>query len=148
MPEDAERLRERHTAERCDEGKNVNPKPAAPSVYSLKPYYLVYVTEDNTVKHNLIHARKVLDILKKLCIRQDIPNQEAIGIFNKTTDDAKSMDKYRTMLEAAIHSIVGREEEKGVESLFCRGGTVLSRETFQGIEDFEVISYLIINRAV
>jgi len=42
---------------------------------------------------------------------------------------------------------VGKEEEKGVESLFSRGGTVLSKDTFQGIEDFEVISYLIITRA-
>ena len=57
------------------------------------------------------------------------------------------MSKYRLMLETAINSIIGKEEEKGVESLFSRGGTVLSKDTFQGIEDFEVISYLIINKA-
>jgi len=126
--------------------KNVNGKPAAESAYSLEPYYLIYVTEDNTIKHNFIHAKKILDILKKQCVRQSIPNQKAIDLFNQKTGQTKKMGKYRAMLETAIHSIVGKEEEKGVESLFSRGGTVLSKGTFQGIEDFEVISYLIINR--
>ena len=54
------------------------------------------------------------------------------------------MSSYRGMLEVAINSIIGKEEEKGIESLFSRGGTVLSKESFQGIEDFEVTSYLII----
>jgi hypothetical protein len=31
-----------------------------------------------------------------------------------------------------------------VESLFQRGGTVLSKDSFNGIDDFEVISYLVI----
>ncbi len=127
--------------------RNVNGKPAAETSYSLEPYYLVYIREDNTVKHNFIHAKKILDILKKQCIRQSIPDQDAVGVFNQQTGHAKDMDQYRGMLETAIHSIVGKEEEKGVESLFSRGGTVLSKDTFQGIEDFEVISYLIITRA-
>jgi len=48
------------------------------------------------------------------------------------------------MLECAMQSIVGKTEEKGVESLFSRGGTVLTQDHFSGLEDFEVISYLII----
>lgn len=127
--------------------KNINSKQVADSAYSLEPYYLIYVGVDKTVKYNFIHAKKILDILKKQCIWQDIPDQNGIDLFNKETANAKDMDKYRSMLETAIHSIVGKEEEKGVESLFSRGGTVLSKETFQGIEDFEVISYLIINQA-
>jgi hypothetical protein len=127
--------------------RNVNGKPAAEPSYSLEPYYLVYVRDDNTVKHNFIHARKILDILKKQCIRQGITDQEAVKLFNQQTDHGKNMDQYRGMLETTIHSIVGKEEEKGVESLFSRGGTVLSKDTFQGIDDFEVISYLIITKA-
>ena len=37
-----------------------------------------------------------------------------------------------------------KAEEKGVESLFHCSGTVLSKESFQGISNFEVVSYLII----
>lgn len=57
------------------------------------------------------------------------------------------MGAYQFMLEAAITSIIGKTEEKGVESLFSRGGTVLTQDHFKGIEDFEVISYLIIREA-
>lgn len=127
--------------------KNVNGKPAVETSYSLEPYYLVYVREDNTVKHSFLHAKKILDILKKQCIRQSVPDREAVQLFNQKTGHAANMDQYRGMLENAIRSIVGKEEEKGVESLFSRGGTILSRDTFQGIEDFEVISYLIITGA-
>ncbi|MBU1059066.1 MAG: DEAD/DEAH box helicase family protein [Proteobacteria bacterium] len=127
--------------------KNINSKQAADSAYSLEPYYLIYVSEDNTVKYNFIHAKKILDVLKKQCVWQATPDQNGLDLFNAETSNTKNMDKYRAMLEVAIRSIVGKEEEKGVESLFSRGGTVLSKETFQGIEDFEVISYLIINQA-
>ncbi len=127
--------------------KNINSKQVPDSAYSLAPYYLIYVGEDTTVKYNFIHAKKILDILKKQCVWQAVPDQNGIDLFNRETANAGNMDKYRSMLETAIHSIVGKEEEKGVESLFSRGGTVLSKDTFQGIEDFEVISYLIINQA-
>ena len=125
--------------------KNINAKPATDTAYSLEPYYLVYVREDNTVKYNYIHAKKVLDLLKKQCIWRKVPDQQAVELFNRETANAKNMDKYRAMLETAVNGIVGKEEEKGVESLFSRGGTVLSKDTFQGIEDFEVVCYLIIN---
>jgi len=58
------------------------------------------------------------------------------------------MSLYRTLLETSVNNIIGKSEEKGVESLFSRGGTVLTKDSFKGVEDFEVISYLIIKEAV
>jgi len=49
-----------------------------------------------------------------------------------------------TLTTTALYRCGGKAEEKGVESLFSRGGTVLTKDSFKGIEDFEVISYLII----
>ena len=54
------------------------------------------------------------------------------------------MSAYQQMLEIAIQSIIGKTEEKGVESLFSRGGTVLTQGQFSGVDDFEVVSYLIV----
>ena len=48
------------------------------------------------------------------------------------------------MLESAISSISWKDEEKGIESLFNRGGTIISQSSFKGAEDFEVVSFLII----
>ena len=40
---------------------------------------------------------------------------------------------------------VERDDDfRPVESLFQRGGTVLSKDSFQGIDDFEVVAYLIV----
>jgi hypothetical protein len=53
------------------------------------------------------------------------------------------MEHYQHLLAVAVDNIAGKSEEKGIESLFIRGGTVLSA-TSQGIEDFAVVSYLIL----
>ena len=124
--------------------KNVGGKSLADNAYALKPYYVVYITESGEVKYNFLQTKKTLDILKKHSIGLHYPNSHAVGLFNDTTKQGQDMSSYRGMLEVAINSIIGKEEEKGVESLFSRGGTVLSKDTFQGIEDFEVTSYLII----
>jgi hypothetical protein len=47
-------------------------------------------------------------------------------------------------MDRAIESIVGKTEEKGVESLFTRGGTSLTKDHLKGGDDFEVVSFLVI----
>ena len=64
--------------------------------------------------------------------------------FNSATRDATDMDHYQVLLAKAVTAITGKTEEKGIESLFHRGGTVLTGDTFQGIDDFEVVSFLVV----
>ena len=52
------------------------------------------------------------------------------------------MEHYRHLLERAAAAISGKAEEKGVESLFHRGGTAMSRDSHRGLDDFEVVAYL------
>ena len=54
------------------------------------------------------------------------------------------MSHYQGLLAKAVTAVTGKAEEKGVESLFQRGGTVLTNDSFRGIDDFEVIAYLVI----
>ncbi len=126
--------------------KNVSAKTVPKTAYSLEPYYLLYVTENGEVKLNFIQAKKILDILKKECIWQKTPNPDAMKRFNMETNNAEEMTSYRDMLETAIQTIIGKEEEKGVESLFSRGGTTLCKETFKGMGDFEVVCFLVLKQ--
>ena len=64
--------------------------------------------------------------------------------FNAATKDASDMTHYQSLLSKAVSAITGKAEEQGVESLFQRGGTALSKHSFQGMDDFEVVAYLII----
>ncbi|MCB0044725.1 MAG: DEAD/DEAH box helicase family protein [Caldilineaceae bacterium] len=112
--------------------------------YALAPYYLVYVADDGEIVFNHLQGKKSLDIFKKLCAMQESANGEAEASLAKATRQHRDMGHYQFLLERAIGSIVGKTEEKGVESLFSRGGTVLTQDHFHGLEDFEVVSYLIL----
>ncbi len=124
--------------------KSESKKIRVDSSYGLAPYFLIYVTDSGEVLLNFTQARKILDLIKKLTMGRHNPNDNAIGTFNSRTKDGRNMEAYRELLSNAVASVSGKAEEKGVESLFQRGGTVLSKDAFRGNDDFEVISYLVI----
>lgn len=107
--------------------------------YPLSPYFLVFVADSVDIVFSFTQAKKILDVIKTLCLHnQDI---DQIALENK---DAKPDSHYQNLLEKAVESIVGKSEEKGVESLFNRGGTLLSKDTSGSVNDFEVMSYFVI----
>jgi hypothetical protein len=55
------------------------------------------------------------------------------------------MDHYSLLLKNAISSIIGKKEEKGLDSLFSKGSTTIFDNNYFGKDDFELISFLIIN---
>jgi hypothetical protein len=114
------------------------------STYALAPYYLVWISESGEIQMNFTQAKKILDVFKKLSIGRSHPDEIAVARFKVETKDATAMSKYQNLLAKAVSAITGKAEEKGVESLFQRGGTVLSKGSFKGIDDFEVVSYLVI----
>lgn len=124
--------------------RSENTKVRTDSTYALAPYYLVYITDAGDLLLNFTQAKKSLDIFKKLSLGQSQPDNTAVAHFNTLTHEAADMSHYQDLLAKAVASITGKAEEKGVETLFQRGGTQLSKDTFQGIDDFEVIAYLVI----
>lgn len=121
-----------------------NAKVRTDSTYALSPHYLVYVADDGEVKLNFTSTKRILDIFKKLSLGRSQPDDAAVTAFNSRTKDGTEMTHYQGHLAKAITAITGKAEEKGVESLFQRGGTVLTKESFHGIDDFEVVAYLAI----
>lgn len=121
---------------------NHNAKPEESN--SLYPYYMVYVYEDGTVRYNYIHTKKILDFYRKLCSGKKEILKDIVKAFNDETNDGKDMNRYSSLLEDAIDNIMGKKEEKGVASLFSKGGTTIQKSLFKGIEDFELVSFLVI----
>jgi ERCC4-related helicase len=114
------------------------------SQYGLHPYYLVYVTNNETIFLNFNQAKMILDRFKKLCKGNNSVFPNMLDEFNRETNNGKNMHNYVKLLKKAVYDITKTEEIKEVESLFSRGGTVANKNMFRGIDDFEVISYLII----
>ncbi len=111
---------------------------------SLYPYYMVYVYDDGAVRYNYINPKKILDFYRKLCSGKNEVLIDIVNLFNDETSDGRYMKKYSDLLEEAIDNIIGKKEEKGVASLFSKGGTTIQKSLFKGIEDFELVSFLII----
>lgn len=118
-----------------DQSKEQNP---------LFPYYMVYITDDGEVQLSFLHAKKILDYYKKLCSGKGEVLKELVEEFNKETNDGRNMKHYSDLLEASIENLIGKKQDIGVASLFSKGGTTMQRSLFDGIEDFELITFLVL----
>ena len=54
------------------------------------------------------------------------------------------MKLYSTLLDQAIHSMIERQQEQEVDSLFSPGKTSALTQNLTGIKDFELVSFLVI----
>jgi hypothetical protein len=112
--------------------------------YPLAPHYVVHVGDDGAVLLPFTQAKQALDRLKRLCIGRDLADAGACARFDKTTKDGKDMSAVQDLLAKAVASIVGKKEELAVASLFTPGGTRALKGEFQGINDFEVVAFLVV----
>ena len=111
---------------------------------ALFPYYLIYVTESGDVRLSFLHAKQILDYYKKLCSGQTEVISDLVNAFNQETDGGRNMKTYSQLLNAAVENLIGKKQEIGVASLFSRGGTTMQKEFYDGLEDFELISFLVL----
>lgn len=123
--------------------KQINEEIKPSEFNTLNPYFLVYVKDSGEVLLNFIQSKKILDIYKKVCLGENSLFPDLISEFNRETNNAKDMSKFTNFLEKTVENIVGKEEEKGLDSLFSFGETVLNNSV-QNMDDFELISFLVI----
>ncbi|KRD72065.1 helicase-related protein [Ensifer sp. Root278] len=117
---------------------------AAEPGYPLSPHFVVHVGDEGEVLLPYNQAKQVLDRLKKLSIGRDLPDAGACARFDKVTRFGRDMESYQKLLSRAVASIAGKSEERAVASLFSPGGTHALKGEFAGINDFEVVAFLVI----
>jgi len=110
----------------------------------LSPYYLVYIGEDGEVKFSYIKSKKVLDYYKKLCVGKKEVLNDLVKEFNFDTDNGKDMNKYSELLVETIGDILGNKIKTGRTTIFQPGGTAVVKKDIDGLEEFELITFLII----
>ena len=67
-----------------------------------------------------------------------------VNEFNFDTDDGRDMHIYSELLVETIEDIIGKKQETGVKSLFNKGGTAVVKRDIDGLEEFELITFLIV----
>ncbi len=112
--------------------------------YPLSPHYLVHVGQDGEVVLPYTQAKRMLDWLKRLSLGRDLPDAQACAAWDKTTRQGEDMRQAQQLLAAAVASVAGKSAERAVASLFTPGGTHAMKGEFAGVNDFEVLAYLVV----
>lgn len=110
----------------------------------LHPFYMVYIADDGTVICDHLQPKKLLDVMRHVCKGQDKPDKARCAIINKETCDGRKMQHYSDLLANAIDSIITVKEESDIDSLFSVGETTALLGEVKGLDDFELITFLII----
>ena len=119
-------------------------KRSAEAGYPLGAHYLVHVGEEGTIHLPYTQAKQILDRLKRLSLGRELPDNAAWSRFDRATKNGAEMRTAQRQLSAAVASIVGKNEERAVASLFAPGGTHALKGEFAGSNDFEVVAFLVV----
>jgi len=124
--------------------RNVNDSVNIDQKNRLHPYYLVYVSDTGEVIANHAEVKRLLDLVRSSCKGVSEPVAEVCNLFNELTNDGKEMNKYSELLSDTIRSIIEVKEEQDIDSLFSGGETTALINTIQGLDDFELINFLVV----
>ena len=125
--------------------KNISMQANIKSQNRLHPFYLVYIEDNGTIKHNYLSPKEVLTGLRLLCKGNDVPCEQLCKLFNAETKDGKDMSKYSDLLTKVVRSIVEVKKETDINSLFSAKGTnFTAKEKITSLDDFELICFLVV----
>ena len=110
----------------------------------LHPFYMVYLGEDGSVVCDHLQPKKLLDVMRHVCRGKSQPDKELCAIINRETADGRQMGHYSDLLTQAVDSIISVKEESDIDSLFSMGETSALLGDAKGLDDFELITFLII----
>ena len=124
--------------------KNVHNEVNADQRNRLHPYYLVYLSEEGVTVHDHLSPKDTLDAMRQLCRGKDKPIEALYQAFNRETSDGRDMAVYSGLLEDAVLSILDAKEDSDLDSLFSAGGTSALLSQVSGLDDFELICFLVV----
>lgn len=124
--------------------KNINNSVNIDNQNRIHPFYMVYIGMDGEVICDYLNPKKLLDDIRLLCRGKKQPIKKLYQKFNEETDDGKNMGEISELLSEAINSIINCKEESDIDSLFAEGGTSALLSAVSGLDDFELICFLVI----
>lgn len=124
--------------------KNLNNSVNIDMQNRLHPFYMVYVGMDGEVVCDHLSPKELLDKTRSLCKGKNAPVMEVCRTFNDETRDGRDMRSVSALLTDAINSIIKVKAESDIDSLFSPGGTSALHTKISGLDDFEMICFLVV----
>lgn len=124
--------------------KNINNSVNIDDQNRIHPFYMVYIGMDREIICDYLNPKQLLDDIRLLCRGKQEPILELCQTFNEETNDGKDMQELSSLLRETIYSIIDTKEESDIDSLFTAGGTSALISVVSGLDDFELISFLVV----
>ena len=124
--------------------RNINNGVNIDNQNRIHPFYMVYVRMDGEIVCDYLNPKKMLDNIRLLCRGKAEVMKDLCQRFNEETDDGKNMNKISQLLSEAVNSIINSKEESDIDSLFSSGGTSALMSAVSGLDDFELICFLVV----
>jgi len=123
---------------KSDGNEKVNP---------TQPYFLIYLYEkDLAVRYNFAQPKKILEIMRLLCVDKTVPYENLCNLFDQQTSNAQDMGSYNFLLDAAIRAIAGSFKRRTAGQLISSRNGVLPdrKKQVRSSDNFELISWIVI----
>lgn len=124
--------------------RNVNDSVNIDNQNRIHPFYMVYIGMDGSVICDYLNPKKLLDTVRLLCRGKSEPISALCQKFNEETNDGKNMKEMSALLGEAIDSIINSKEQSDIDSLFTAGGTSALMSEVTGLDDFELICFIVV----
>ncbi len=124
--------------------KNINKSVNVDNKNRIHPFYMVYISTDGEIIRDYLNPKRILDDIRLLCKDKKEPIEQVYSIFNNETNDGRDMSEVSELLDETINSIIDTKEESDIDSLFSSGGTSALMSKVSGLEDFELICFLVV----
>lgn len=124
--------------------RNINNSVNIDDQNRIHPFYMVYIRSDSEVVCDYLNPKKLLDTIRLLCRGKSEPIMPLCAKFNEETDDGRNMKEVSQLLSDTINSIMDVKEESDIDSLFSAGGTSALMNEVSGLDDFELICFLVV----
>lgn len=124
--------------------RNVNDSVNVDHRNRIHPFYMVYIGMDGEILCDYLNPKQMLDTIRLLCRGRTESISDLCRKFNQETDDGRNMAEMSELLSEAVNSIIDVKEESDIDSLFKSGGTTALLSQISGLDDFELISFLVV----
>ncbi len=124
--------------------RNVNDSVNVDHRNRIHPFYMVYIGIDGEILCDYLNPKQMLDTIRLLCRGKTEPISDLCRKFNQETDDGRNMAEMSELLSEAVNSIIDVKEESDIDSLFKSGGTTALLSQVSGLDDFELICFLVV----
>ncbi|WP_300848389.1 helicase-related protein [uncultured Duncaniella sp.] len=112
----------------------------------LHPFYMVYITKESEVVIDHLDPKSLLDTMRHLCRGNATPLLDLCHKFNAETRDGQRMGTYSKLLGDAISSLIKVKETTDLFSFLDGDSGSLFGNEVRGLDDFELICFLIIRK--